>query len=379
MAKPGLPRPSSRPSSAAPAAAPAAAKTPYPICGTVGYYQRADVKGRVKKPKLDADLRKLKDLFAYCQDGNFREVRAVVVHYPYLLSLTDAFGFSALHYAAMSSNPAFISQLLQLYRDPATFSRKLVTYDTEEDLEADVALGFEVRVIGKDGEVKVTCEGATTKAQQAGVIRDDQLESCSGPGFLSYRQPPPLGAVDVLAALKSGNSSSFGFPVTLEFRGNAALEILGRDGWTPCHGAAGKGGPADRQVLMQLLNEEEQALLARDVSGCTPGHWVHIELRSRAHAFRRPLSAGPRGHGPNRWASREAPKQQLNYAAATGQTMVPPPSSAMRAGSAIAVGPCLSRPMTPSEPRSQGLGPTAMDLAEVMARPDKATGIGMAF
>ncbi|CAE7569388.1 unnamed protein product, partial [Symbiodinium necroappetens] len=45
---------------AAAAAAAAAVKTLYPIPGDVGYYQRADVKGRVKKPKLDKDMAKLK-------------------------------------------------------------------------------------------------------------------------------------------------------------------------------------------------------------------------------------------------------------------------------------------------------------------------------
>ena len=102
-------------------------KERYPIPGDVGYYQRrhlsgkhnvtdscalqcslylrcwisgADVKGRVKKPKLDKDMAKLKvsclfsaikmpwthriphdclasewqDLFAFCEDANFREV-----------------------------------------------------------------------------------------------------------------------------------------------------------------------------------------------------------------------------------------------------------------------------------------------------------------
>ena len=40
-----------------------AVKTPYPIPGDVGYYQRADVKGRVKKPKLDKDIHLLQDLY----------------------------------------------------------------------------------------------------------------------------------------------------------------------------------------------------------------------------------------------------------------------------------------------------------------------------
>lgn len=51
-------------------------------------------------------------------------------------------------------------------------------------------------------------------------------------------------------------STTFGFPVTLEFRGNAALEILCKDGWSPAHGAAGRGALGDRLILSQLLGEE---------------------------------------------------------------------------------------------------------------------------
>eukprot|EP00913_Durusdinium_trenchii_P009687 g9103.t1 len=55
-----------------------------------------------------------------------------------------------------------------------------------------------------------------------------------------YRQPPPLHK-NILESLRSKYvSSSFGFPVTLEFRGNAAVEILAKDGWTPTHSAAGR-------------------------------------------------------------------------------------------------------------------------------------------
>eukprot|EP00438_Fugacium_kawagutii_P036602 Skav217812 [mRNA] locus=scaffold889:69820:83430:+ [translate_table: standard] len=118
--------------------------------------------------------------------GWFGEVRAMVSHYPYLLALTDAHGFSALYHAVMSGEPEFLSK------------------------------------------------------------------ACSGTGFLSYRQPPPLNK-NILECLRKtagktlgktvGSkyvSTSFGFPVTLEFRGNAAIEILAKDGWTPTHGAAGR-------------------------------------------------------------------------------------------------------------------------------------------
>jgi len=35
----------------------------------------------------------------------------MVSHYPYLLGLTDAHGFSALHHAVMSGEPVFISKV----------------------------------------------------------------------------------------------------------------------------------------------------------------------------------------------------------------------------------------------------------------------------
>ncbi|CAJ1357950.1 unnamed protein product [Effrenium voratum] len=283
-------------SSRAPAAK--AVKTPYPIPGDVGYYQRADVKGRIKKPKLDKDMAKLRDLFTYCEVANFREVRAMVSHYPYLLGLTDAHGFSALHHAVMSGDSLFISKVLELYRDPKTFSLKNLVYETEEELLRDMELG--VKVVGRKTEdseatVKVMSIGPGSKAEEAGLMPGDDLEACSGTGFLSYRQPPPI-SLDVLESLQSKHvSTSFGFPVTMEFRGNAAVEILAKDGWTPCHGAAGRGAHSDKQILWQLLSEEEKAQLVQDMTGCTPHHWSQIEQRMRQRSKRRPLSAGPCG------------------------------------------------------------------------------------
>ncbi|CAK8993719.1 unnamed protein product [Durusdinium trenchii] len=282
----------------------AKAKTPHSIPGNVGYYQRAEVKGRVKQPKLDTDMAKLKeDLFAYCEASNYRGVRAMVSHYPYLLGLTDAHGLSALHHAVMSGEPAFVSKVLQLYRDPKTFSLKTLIYSTEEDgvfsweLLKDMELG--VQVAGgkstEDNEATVKAVASGSKAESAGLMPGDRLEACSGAGFLSYRQPPPLHK-NVLESLRSKYvSSSFGFPVTLEFRGNAAVEILAKDGWTPTHSAAGRGAHGDKQILWLLLNEEEKAQMSKDIAGCTPQHWVHIEQRMRRRSNRRPLSAGPCG------------------------------------------------------------------------------------
>ncbi|CAE7362529.1 unnamed protein product [Symbiodinium natans] len=366
-----------------------AAKTLYPIPGDVGYYQRADVKGRIKKPKLDKDMAKLKDLFAFCEDANFREVRAMVSHYPYLLGLTDAHGFSALHHSVMSGEPSFIAKVLQLYRDPKTFSIKNLIYGTEEELMRDVEMGVEV--VGRKSEnhveATVVSIGKGTKAEEAGLMPGDRLEACSGTGFLSYRQPPPL-STDILEALRSKYiSTSFGFPVTLEFRGNAAVEILAKDGWTPTHGAAGRGAHGDKHILWQLLNEEEKAGLVQDMTGCTPGHWAQIEKQMRQRANRRPLSAGPCGSG---WKRRPAKKASLRP---VSKLVLAPPStdaeeivrSASRLSAAPA--PCVSRPMSPASPvarddtmgsvaigtsgtgraaRSGSIGATAKDLAKMM-------------
>jgi len=363
-------------------------KTLYPIPGDVGYYQRADVKGRVKKPKLDKDLAKLKDLFAFCEDANFREVRAMVSHYPYLLGLTDAHGFSALHHSVMSGEPSFIAKVLQLYRDPKTFSIKNLVYDTEEEMVRDVEMGVEV--VGRKSESHVEATvvtiGRGSKAEEAGLMPGDRLEACSGTGFLSYRQPPPL-STDILEALRSKNiSTSFGFPVTLEFRGNAAVEILAKDGWAPTHGAAGRGAHGDKQILWQLLNEEDKASLVQDMTGCTPGHWAQIEKQMRQRANRRPLSVGPCGCG---WKRRPAKKASLRPVS----KLVMAPSSAdaeeiVRSAPRLsaAPAPCVSRPVSPASPvatpnatgtatnGTASIGATAKDLAKMMQQSSSKPG-----
>lgn len=341
-----------------------AAARRYPICGEVGYYQRADVDGRVKKPKLDKDDAKMKELFYYCRAANFREVRAIAVHYPYLLSLTDPHGFSALHHAAMCGDPAFLSQVLELYRDPKTHSLKVVMYESEEELLSDIARGFKVINAAMPDEelpqARVSAPGQDAKAAVAGIMPGDSLEVISGPTILSYRQPPPM-VPDILDALRSGRTTSFGFPVSLDFRGSAAAEILGRDGWTPAHAAAGRGGRGDRQILMQLLSEQDQAQLVKDISGCTPGHWCYIEKRASAHSHRRPLSAGPCGlSGPRRpieakWQKEEAAALlRPQSAAGTRPSHKAPVAVEKKASSATSSAiPAISRPVTP-QPNSSG-------------------------
>lgn len=347
------------------------AKTPYPIPGDVGYYQRADVKGRIKKPKLDKDMAKLKDLFAYCEAANFREVRAMVSHYPYLLGLTDAHGFSVLHHAVMSGEPVFISKVLQLYRDPKTFSLKNLIYTTEEELLNDMELG--VQVVGhksaEDTEALVVAVPLGSRAEEAGLMPGDRLEACSGTGFLSYRQPPPLNK-NILESLRSKYvSTSFGFPVTLEFRGNAAMEILAKDGWTPTHGAAGRGAHGDKQIMWQLLGEEEKAQMVQDPTGCTPHHWANIESRMRQRSNRRALSAGP--CGGKRKPAKKAPKTTKLVLAPSSQDAEEIVRSAKDLSAAPA--PCVSHPLegVDREERvvaSDGINATARDLALLLSK-----------
>lgn len=69
--------------------------------------------------------------------ANWREVRALITHFPYLLPLTDASGFTALHHATLSRDPRFTKQLLELYHDPKHLMRKRVKYQNEEELRGD--------------------------------------------------------------------------------------------------------------------------------------------------------------------------------------------------------------------------------------------------
>jgi len=293
-------------------------------------WQRAQVTGPVKKPKLRSDEVKLKELLLCCRMANFREVRALVTHYPYLLALTDDFGFTALHHAEMSGDGEFMAKLLELYSDPRTFTRKFVRYETEEDLKAD---GLEVQGScsssssvstggGSNGRggppsgrrppkpAAVRLEESSTRSDEpvdntvfvqlvapksiaaaAGVMPGDELVEveCAFVNGMRHQGRP----VDILEAVYGTASFAEGFPCTLTFQGSACTEILGRDSWTPLHAAAG-GGRHYKQVC-QLLKQEQRKLpiQVHDAKGCTPEHWSLIHKRSISGPRRRPLSAGP--------------------------------------------------------------------------------------
>jgi hypothetical protein len=133
-----------------------------------------------------------------------------------------------------------------------------------------------------------------------GILQGDVLEAIVGqPSAFGHRYPPPHEG-DVLGSLCGlGKGIQWTFPLTLEFRGSACAEILGRDGWTPCHSASAVGGlgsKGDRAILQQLLVEENQAARTEDVQGCKWSDWYKIGAGA-AHRAPRPLSASASRHG----------------------------------------------------------------------------------
>lgn len=230
-----------------------------------------------------------------------------------------------------------------------------------------------VQVVGhksaEDTEALVVAVPLGSRAEEAGLMPGDRLEACSGTGFLSYRQPPPLNK-NILESLRSKYvSTSFGFPVTLEFRGNAAMEILAKDGWTPTHGAAGRGAHGDKQIMWQLLGEEEKAQMVQDPTGCTPHHWANIESRMRQRSNRRALSAGP--CGGKRKPAKKAPKTTKLVLAPSSQDAEEIVRSAKDLSAAPA--PCVSHPLegVDREERvvaSDGINATARDLALLLSK-----------
>eukprot|EP00747_Dinoflagellata_sp_TGD_P166695 gnl/TRDRNA2_/TRDRNA2_189892_c0_seq1.p1 gnl/TRDRNA2_/TRDRNA2_189892_c0~~gnl/TRDRNA2_/TRDRNA2_189892_c0_seq1.p1 ORF type:complete len:481 (+),score=43.76 gnl/TRDRNA2_/TRDRNA2_189892_c0_seq1:40-1482(+) len=276
-------------------------------------WQRVEAHGRVKKPKLAADEYRLNHLFANCRLANFREVKAIVTHFPYMLALTDSYGFSALHHAEMSADPEFVRKLLGLYHDPKTFTRKFVTYHTEEDLRDD-ALDLQRAGRNRSDEVVVGQVGPHSLAAKSGVVAGDKLECINPDGDIASSfdaqgqqdLPTPDDILEMVTpadggaggAAGSGGGHGIGFPLTLEFRGPACLEILGHDGWTPLHSAAG-GGRHYRKALQELQKarcsqQGSAQAAAKDVKGCTWEHWSLINRRCTASHPRRPLSAGTR-------------------------------------------------------------------------------------
>merc|ERR1712061_273207 len=127
-----------------------------------------------------------------------------------------------------------MAKLLVLYRNPKTFVQKFLVYESEQELFRDRELGLVIcgsRV--QTGRVEAPLAKALhmlarSLAQVAGVIPGDFLQAVSGTSQLNQRQPPPL-AKEILYILCAGNTTNFGFPVSLEFRGSTSQEIIERD------------------------------------------------------------------------------------------------------------------------------------------------------
>lgn len=303
-------------------------------------WSRAHVDGCVKKPVLRSDEAKLKELFICCRDANLREVRAIAFHFPWLLAMTDAHGFSALHHAEMSGDADFLSKLLELYNDPKTHMRKFVRYECEEDLALD---GFRLtqnrpsihststpvtsarsRNSATDGPIVVKLVDPNSLAAAAGVVPGDTLEEVEC-ALVHGMHTVLLTPDDISDVMNNGARLEDGFPLTLEFDGPASAEILGRNSWTPLHAAAG-GGEQYKNVC-RVLRQEQQKLpmAAHDGHGCTPEHWRLMSKRSIDGPMRRPLSAGPCAQRQQR--ASEATQQRIT---SRDGTRLPSPSRSSR-------------------------------------------------
>jgi len=284
-------------------------------------WQRAQVDGCIKKPVLRSDEAKLKELFVCCREANYREVRAIAFHFPWLLAMTDSYGFTALHHAEMSGNAEFMAKLLELYNEPRAFARKFVKYECEQDLRLD---GFRLqsnrpsihsqatpatisnysRPSTESERVVVRLVAPNSIASAAGVVPGDTLESVQA-APIHGRHIVNLTPEDVSDVMLHGARLEEGYPLTLEFMGPASAEILGRNHWTPLHAAA--GGGAHYKKVCRLLRQEQQKLptAVHDGHGCTPEHWRLISKRSTSGPRRRPLSAGPCPHRRPSLAARQ--------------------------------------------------------------------------
>jgi len=256
---------------------------------------------RLRIPKMKTDEVKLKEFFAFCRAGNYRDVKAMTMGAPYLLWLTDVYGFTALHHAAMSSNRDFVWQVLELYHDPHNYVRKVVKYSSDEEFQWDLvalcdaspeadeehlAAGFHTH------EPVIVLQYSRDKgfARRASILPGDVLYMVSKEAHPSR---PCMAPEEFLRGVHGYRSRHGWWPLLLEFRGPACSEIIGLDGWTPGHGAAGIG-PACKGVLEVLLEELQVMNVAapKDWRGCTVENWVSFEHEATGHASnRRPLSA----------------------------------------------------------------------------------------
>eukprot|EP00929_Paragymnodinium_shiwhaense_P046810 TRINITY_DN23813_c0_g1_i4.p1 TRINITY_DN23813_c0_g1~~TRINITY_DN23813_c0_g1_i4.p1 ORF type:complete len:360 (-),score=58.63 TRINITY_DN23813_c0_g1_i4:226-1305(-) len=207
--------------------------------------------------------------------------------------------------------------MLKLYQNPRTFPLKFLRYETVDEMMLDRDVGVELRLVMNTAELPAAklsaVQGAGvilaeripdfSRAAAAGVFTGDVLEAVTNDdtGQFSSRQPPPL-VLDVFDSLVSQGQ----FPLTLEFRGSAAAQILASDGWTPCHGAAGRAAaPQQRRVLQNLVAAAADAIAAQDVCGCTPKDWFTLCKEHEGYAVRAEMAESEGGRSLN--GSKRAP------------------------------------------------------------------------
>jgi hypothetical protein len=169
--------------------------------------------------------------------------------------MTDVYGFTALHHAQLSKNPAFYAQLLELFNNPRTFVKKMVWYESSEKLRADnLDLHREVDPDRADGglvTVQQVSKGSLTA--WADVVPGDRLEGVFTEAQSSKRlrkimeelmsicNSSPIASAtsknkeEVKRALLQRSAETC-FPVAFEFRGPACREILA-DGSKALHDA----------------------------------------------------------------------------------------------------------------------------------------------
>eukprot|EP00928_Gymnodinium_smaydae_P031397 TRINITY_DN23053_c0_g1_i1.p1 TRINITY_DN23053_c0_g1~~TRINITY_DN23053_c0_g1_i1.p1 ORF type:complete len:447 (+),score=88.50 TRINITY_DN23053_c0_g1_i1:96-1436(+) len=226
--------------------------------------------GHVKLPKARDDEARLRILHQSCRAKDVDEVVALAMHFPYLLSLTDGFGLTALHCAAQTGDPDFFARVLALYRQPSAYERRLVSFPDAEDLRCD---GLRLHIGNglpaergrrekqrKELPVVVAEVPAWSRSGTAGIRRGDQLEGVAdGQRILkslgpSKRQRLP-SAREILCALEEdGPLVSTVFPVSLSFRRPPHLEILEQDTWDFVETAAA-GDPAFQKIKRLIARE----------------------------------------------------------------------------------------------------------------------------
>jgi len=241
------------------------ARQPHAIGGGVGRKSSLPTqrgKAGLHEPAVRRDEELLRQLLKFCREADFRNVKALVIHHPHLLSLLDRHGQTALHHAVLSGDKDFVQRVLALYQDPSNFATKEVEYmDSHQWLAED--LQFE----GGLGEpLVVSAVRHRSCAHRSGIRKGDTLRAV-GNDTVQFQKASPA---TVITEVKQ-----YGFPIVLEFKGPVCAEIFDSKGWTPLHSAASKGAPL-YGVMRTLLSSPHADADVKDSKGWTPRHWAKL-------------------------------------------------------------------------------------------------------